>query len=77
MKVETMTLREQFAQYLTDNGYTRIFWSDRSWVFSHPQKEAKVYLGKAGSFRAGTTKTASRAISDKARERILNRFVGV
>ena len=72
-----MTLREQFAQYLTDKGYTRIFWSDRSWVFSHPQFEHRVYLGKAGSFRVGRTKTASRAISDQGRERILNRFVGV
>jgi hypothetical protein len=70
-----MTLREQFAQYLTDNGYTKTFWSDRSWVFKHPQKDTQVYLGKAGSFRVGKTKTASRPISDKARGRILNRFV--
>jgi hypothetical protein len=70
-----MTLREHFAQYLTDNGYVRVSWADRRWIFKHPQMENTVYLGKAGSFRVGKSLAASRPISDAKRERILNRFV--
>jgi RecB family exonuclease len=70
-----MTLREQFAMYLTDVGYTRVNWADKRWIFKHPQYESTVYLGKSGSFRVGPNLARSRPISDAKRERILNRFV--
>lgn len=72
-----MTIREKLTEMLVKMNYRQLKpWEAKTkkfLVFVHPNKDEKVFLGKAGAMRAGTT-VANSVPVDTVKERMLKQW---
>jgi len=67
------TIREALAKALEAQGWTLHSHKGGRWIYAHPDHGRNHYiLGQSGSIRYGTAHSNSRALSERAREVLLN-----